>query len=194
MVRGQSVISERITDEVGNQLLAGEAIIFVGNPLDFGDAADPRTPVSVDDNGPRHVITEGFQLGDRITADAGGVDNGSGTADSNADGDDGVAILGAMRPGFSTQFVIDVQSPTVGGVTPAFYLDAWFDWNGDGTFDETEVERFGSIGSGVARVIGTKLDSVCPTNRDSGPAAWLNRVRSRTTRSRSTTTRTRTHR
>jgi hypothetical protein len=34
-------------------------------------------------------------------------------------------------------------------------LDAWFDWNGDGTFDETEVERFGSIGSGVARVIGT---------------------------------------
>ena len=155
LVRGQSVISERITDEVGNQLLAGEAIIFVGNPLDFGDAADPRTPVSVDDNGPRHVITEGFQLGDRITADAGGVDNGSGTADSNADGDDGVAILGAMRPGFSTQFVIDVQSPTVGGVTPAFYLDAWFDWNGDGTFDETEVERFGSIGSGVARVIGT---------------------------------------
>ncbi|KLU02986.1 hypothetical protein RISK_004956 [Rhodopirellula islandica] len=155
LVRGQSVISDRITDDVGNQLLTGEAVIFVGELLDFGDAADPRIPVDVSDNGPRHVINEGFQLGDQITADSGGVDNGSGTADSNADGDDGVAILGAMRPGFSTQFVIDVQSPTVGGVTPAFYLDAWFDWNGDGTFDETEVERFGSIGSGVARVIGT---------------------------------------
>lgn len=172
LVRGQSVISDRITDEVGNQLLAGEAIIFVGNPLDFGDAADPRTPVTVNENGPRHVITEGFQLGDRITADAGGVDNGSGTADSNADGDDGVAILGAMRPGFSTQFVIDVQSPTVGGVTPAFYLDAWFDWNGDGTFDETEVERFGSIGSGVARVIGTGGTTVninVPSTAVTGP-------------------------
>ncbi|MCC9656420.1 GEVED domain-containing protein [Rhodopirellula halodulae] len=155
IVRGQSVVSERITDEVGNPLLAGEAIIFVGDLLDFGDAADPRTPVTVEDNGPRHVITEGFQLGSQITADADGVDNGSTTTDTNADGDDGVAILGAMRPGFSTQFVIDIQSPTVGGVTPAFYLDAWFDWNGDGVFQDGEVERFGSIGSGASRVIGT---------------------------------------
>ncbi|HIE31699.1 MAG TPA: tandem-95 repeat protein [Methanosarcinales archaeon] len=98
--------------------------------LDFGDAPDPRYPTLVINNGACHTINPGICLGRWVEADVDGQPSISATGDDFTDGtddEDGVAIP-PFRAGATTR--IQVTSSVTG------YLNAWFDWNADGDWDD----------------------------------------------------------
>ena len=92
------------------------APVFTTTPQDWGDAPAPY-------GSPRHDIVAGYQLGASITAETGGYNSASASADA---GDNGVTI-GVLRPGNTA-----TASVTVSGASGR--LQAWFDWNRDGDF------------------------------------------------------------
>ncbi len=139
-VRGTSVISERISDEVGNLAFLGELVIFVGGGLDYGDAPSNRYASTAAQGGPRHSVDNDFAL---WKPDPTNPDDRPLTPDSDAqvpdlDEDNGVRLTSGVQPGFAASFEIAVHNPG----DREFFVDAWFDWNGDGTFET--VRRFGS--------------------------------------------------
>lgn len=97
---------------------------------DWGDLPDSYG-TSAAANGPRHVLTPGFQLGGTIDGEA----NGFVSIDASGDGssDDGVSVLsnsGVLVKGTNT---LRVAVQGVGGL-----LTGWMDFNADGHFDESE--------------------------------------------------------
>ena len=66
----------------------------------------------------------------------------------NGDEDDGV-VASAVRAGFSTQFTVDITNTN----NRPFFLDAWFDWNQDGQFED--VRRFSSTGANGRGIFAT---------------------------------------
>ncbi len=178
-----SVAQPIIRDDVGNLLQSNtasgttELVVFVGggddstgNGVDYGDAPAPYKSLQVD-GGPRHNVISNLYLGRGVTPDS----------DAQLpDGDrfdDGVRVNGAVRPGFTTTFLVDINLPSdPSETTPlqapgVFYLDAWFDWNGNGVFEESEVQRFGSVGSGRSIVgvgAGNTLNVAVPGNAKVG--------------------------
>ncbi|MCG8651915.1 MAG: GEVED domain-containing protein, partial [Pirellulales bacterium] len=153
-----------IADEVGNQLQSNqpngrtELTIFVGGGLDYGDAPAPY--VSLDaQGGPRHGVDPSFAIGSTVSPDADAVL-------TDSDDDDGVSA-GPVRAGFLTQFTVDITNTD--GRT--FYFDAWFDWNGDGQFDD--VRRLGSQGTGRPLIFagnGNVFSVLVPENAVAGEA------------------------
>jgi hypothetical protein len=101
--------------------------------MDFGDAPDPTYPTLLDFDGARHTLMPGLHLGSTVDSEEDGKpsDNASGDA-----GDDGVTF-GLLQLGKIGQVTINVALPV--GVTEA-KLDAWMDWDADGTWDN-ETER-----------------------------------------------------
>ncbi len=158
-VQGQSVVESQITDEVGNPLLFGEATITIGAGLDFGDAPAPY-PTFLQDNGARHLLIDSLVLGNGVTADANGFTGvAGGIVNDNFDAfDDGITVLGAFRPGFATS--IGVRLTPGADPSRTFYLDAFFDWNGDGVFGTNEVTRLSSTGNGRLLVADNSQFSV----------------------------------
>jgi len=137
-LRGTSVIEKRISDEVGNQAFLGELVIFVGGGLDYGDAPSPYVSTAAQ-GGPRHTVDSGFALWRPNPADP---NDRPITPDPdaqliNADEDNGVRLIGAIQPGFSANFEISVHNEN----NRPFYVDAWFDWNGNGQFEADESVR-----------------------------------------------------
>ncbi len=117
--------------------------------LDFGDAPDSyRTLLS--SNGPRHQIVNGFSLGPTVTAETDAIIGG--------DVNDGVQLLSPAVPGSTTSFSINVND--LAG--RPFYVDAWFDWNRDGTFDSFgEVVRFRSVNApGSQSILATGTNTI----------------------------------
>ncbi|MEM6778539.1 MAG: dockerin type I domain-containing protein, partial [Planctomycetota bacterium] len=158
-VRGESVVQDRIADEVGNELLFGDAVVIVGSLFDYGDAPAPY-PTTIDDNGPRHAITENLYLGFGVSEDTDGNPN-------DLDDDDGVQLAGSLQPGFSSSFVVTINgADAIDPTLPMFYLDIWFDFNGDGIFENNseELYRFNSTGAGSpgTRVIGQGVNPAFP--------------------------------
>ena len=121
--------------------------------LDFGDAPDfpgstlayPTSFAGVSGDPARHVIvTAGPRLGGRIDPEIDGQPNAGATGDDigllfgGIDDEDGVTVGGApldsvaLVPG--SVVVLEVANPT--GI-PGL-LNAWFDWNGNGTWDAGE--------------------------------------------------------
>ncbi|MEM8667655.1 MAG: GEVED domain-containing protein [Planctomycetota bacterium] len=157
-LRGTSVVEDRISDEVGNNALFGELVIFIGGGDDYGDAPFPYSSLAAD-NGPRHGVDENFALwrpdptnpNDRpITAD-------EDARLPNADEDNGVEVVGTVQPGFSANFEVSIHNTD----NRLFYVDAWFDWNANGIFENTEVQRFGSLGTNRSLLsVGTNVISV----------------------------------
>ncbi|QDT08766.1 dockerin type I domain-containing protein [Planctomycetes bacterium K23_9] len=134
-----------IADEVGNQLQNNqvdgrtELTIFIGSGFDFGDAPTPYASLDVD-GGPRHAVDTSFAIGATVTPD-------SNAQLVNADNDDGISLPLSVQTGFDIpNLTIDLTVP----VGKTFYLDAWFDWDGDGVFENNDIERrrFGSVGTG----------------------------------------------
>jgi hypothetical protein len=73
------------------------------------------------------------------------------------DEDNGVRLVGDLQPGFSANFEISVHNEN----NLPFYVDAWFDWNGNGAFEVDESRRFGSSGTGRSLLsTGTNVISV----------------------------------
>lgn len=100
--------------------------------FDFGDApAVYRTLLA--DNGPRHVIVSGFHLGAAIDAESDGQPTATALGDDLTagapDDEDGVRFLTALVPGQKAE--LEVVASATGR------LDAWIDFNGDGSFLDT---------------------------------------------------------
>ncbi|TWU03249.1 pre-peptidase C-terminal domain-containing protein [Neorhodopirellula pilleata] len=160
--QGDAVVTNFIADKAGNRLQPGSdrvgsrVEILVGDLFDYGDAFDPYN-TTLQDGGPRHQIVDDLYLGTGVTADVNGVND-------DADNDDGVIQLGTLRPGFGTQFQVDINriAGTNNHVSASqpFYFDAWFDWNGDGSFGANEVTRFGSFGSGLRVVSDSSINTI----------------------------------
>lgn len=146
---GNSIVTDFIADKAGNRLQPAserspsQVEIFVGDLYDHGDASltfgnGQHYPVKIQDNGPRHKIVNGendaLYLGATVTADVNG-------ANDDGDIDDGVVLLGTLQPGFTTDFQVSFnQGENAPLPTKASYLDAWFDWNGDGVFGNSPGE------------------------------------------------------
>lgn len=98
--------------------------------LDFGDAPDSyRTTLKQD--GPRHAITERIFLGARVDAESDGQPTATSLGDDLnppgvADDEDGVSFAGPLTPGGLAK--VEVVASISGR------LDAWVDFNGNGTF------------------------------------------------------------
>ncbi|MDF1840830.1 MAG: dockerin type I domain-containing protein [Rubripirellula sp.] len=146
LIRGTSIVEDRISDEVGNQALFGELVIFIGGGYDYGDAPSPYTSTA-GENGPRHLVDHDFAL---WRPDASNPNDRPITEDENArlpdaDEDNGVELVGTLQPGFFSNFEISVFNQD----GRPFSVDAWFDWNGNGVFGDltNEVRRFSSLAS-----------------------------------------------
>jgi hypothetical protein len=104
--------------------------------LDWGDAPDstsaPMYPTLAVHNGARHELFGNFTLGTRIDAEADGQPNAAATGDDLAAGDDedGVVFIDPLIAGSPAK--IDVTLNPAAGMDG--FLDAWFDWNGDGNW------------------------------------------------------------
>ncbi len=93
--------------------------------LDFGDAPDSYRTLLASD-GPRHGIIDGLSLGLQVDAEP----DGQPSPLADADNDDGVRLLTPLAPGATATFEVVINNTT--GQTG--YLQAWFDFNQDGTF------------------------------------------------------------
>jgi len=106
----------------GNQQIGG------GLSLDWGDAPDPNYPTLRSSNGAYHIIVPGFFLGGSVDPDA----NGQPTPDSRgddydgSDDEDGIFFITPLMPG--QQAEVEVFVPLAG------YLDAWIDFDADGSW------------------------------------------------------------
>lgn len=111
---------------------------FVVCRHDWGDLADSGNGTSAgnyqtlsSDNGPRHLIVSGLYLGSSVDSEW------DGQASNNADGDggdeDALSITANLdiHPNTNLQFPLSVVNTT--GTTA--HLEAWIDWNNNGSFD-----------------------------------------------------------
>ncbi len=133
-----------IRDLAGNAMRATEndgktlVTIFLGEGLDYGDAADPIYPSKKASNGARHTVVNGFSIGPTVTADAD-------ARVIDLDTDDGVTVL-PLTASFGGSIIVNVQGITI--ARPAF-INAWLDANGNGIFESTEkIPVSGRIGNG----------------------------------------------
>gem|GEM_PF-6232011 len=106
--------------------------------FDFGDAPNSYG-TRLNNNGARHRITDGVRLGQRIDREADGKpSNGAWRDDlTHRDDEDGVFFTSAIVPG-------QVATVDVGVSRGNGLLDAWMDFNKDGTFTPNE-QIFNSV-------------------------------------------------
>ncbi|MBM4459970.1 MAG: hypothetical protein FJ011_19780, partial [Chloroflexi bacterium] len=105
--------------------------------LDFGDAPDPTYPTLLINNGARHIILPGFNLGQLVDAEPDGQPNPTATGDdiSNLPDEDGVTFNTAVMPGTTASITVIASAP--GGL-----LNAWLDFNRDGDWADAGEQIF----------------------------------------------------
>lgn len=105
-------------------------------PLDYGDAPDPTYPTIRDHNGASHRVSPGYCLGKIIDAETDGQPTADATGDganpATADDEDGVAFIDPFRPGQPATVRVNLTAPS----GTRGMLDAWFDWDANGQWDE----------------------------------------------------------
>ena len=110
---------------------------------DFGDADDsplaPIYPTLLVNNGARHVVVPGVFLGATVDVEPDGQPDGTATGDDNnppagLNDEDGVGLPPVLVAGAT------VPVPVVASV-PGF-LNAWIDWNGNGTWSDPGEQVF----------------------------------------------------
>ena len=112
--------------------------------LDFGDAPDPSYRTLLANDGARHLIVDGFHLGNTVDAEADGQPDLHALGDDldgNVD-DDGVSYIGWPEfPGTSGNITVTVTDTAgTGG-----YLDAWMDFDRDGDWDDSGEQIFTNL-------------------------------------------------
>lgn len=149
-----SIDSVVIRDRVGNLMQSNreggitELTIFVGGGFNFGNAPASYGTLLAD-NGARHRVDETFSLGPTVKPSADAVIPGGSS-------NDGVFQVGTASTGFPAQFTIDVRADG-----RPFYVDAWIDWNRNGTFEESEVTRFKAMNaSGSFAILGVGVNTI----------------------------------
>lgn len=104
--------------------------IFTGILRDYGDAPDPNYPTLQVHNGASHEVIPGFRLGAVETEESDGLQSANADGDT---GDDGVSF--PLPPSPVVQNTVIVNAAIPAGMTGV--LDAWFDLNRDGDWDDT---------------------------------------------------------
>ncbi|MBN1507590.1 MAG: hypothetical protein JW955_12130 [Sedimentisphaerales bacterium] len=116
---------------------SGTSCSDAGQPTtqyDFGDAPDTYGTTTAN-NGARHAISAGVCLGADVDSETNGKPTASATGDDDSrDDEDGVQFTSILSPGESA--TVDVTASTQG------YLNAWMDFDGDGSFDGKEEQIF----------------------------------------------------
>ena len=107
--------------------------------LDFGDALDPAFPTLLASTGACHTIVPGVMLGTAEDAETDGQPTPSADGDDNnpvsgTDDEDGIVFPSVFVAGASP--VITVTASTAG------FLDAWIDWNCNGTWADVGERVF----------------------------------------------------
>lgn len=133
-----------------------------GQTLDYGDASE-KYPVRLSQDGARHIASREFVLGRIIDAEPDGQPSISALGDdqnpTNADDEDGVRFLAtSLTAGQSAGLEVTVTGH-------AGFLDAWVDFNGNGTWDDLgeQIYNFQQVGVGV-----NNLTFLVPTGASAG--------------------------
>ena len=150
-----------VRDLAGNSLnwnrTDGESYFTVVlSGYDYGDAgyADVNGrivnyPTMLSDNGARHIVWNGYSLGKGVTIEPDGQPNQHITTDTGVEqhGDqyeDGVTA-GVLIPGQYTEFTFSISSknPSITADADGYvgYINAFFDWNQDGVWNNDASER-----------------------------------------------------
>jgi uncharacterized repeat protein (TIGR01451 family) len=127
--------------------------------LDFGDAPPPY-PTLLGDNGARHVLLDGLRLGAGVDFELNGQPNPAATGDDAIDSDDedGVRFTTALLVGQPA--TVEVVASTAG------LLDAWIDFNANGTWADPGEQIFTSrpLAAGTNALNFVVAGSARPTN------------------------------
>jgi hypothetical protein len=154
-----STFTGAIQDLAGNDLKAnqstGETIftIFLGNGVDYGDA--PATYGTISTTAASHPVVVGFQLGANIDAEPAGQPTASADGDDLTgvvDDEDGVVFSSpTQNQGGTFSVTVTASKPGAAVGQAAGFLDAFFDFNRDGDFDD-----------GIDRVFSSRAINVGP--------------------------------
>jgi hypothetical protein len=119
-------------------LMFGNQQTGAGPSLDWGDAPDPNYPTLRASNGAYHVIVPGIFLGGGVDPDADGqpAPDARGDDYDGSDDEDGVFFITPLMPG--QQASVEVLASSAG------YLDAWIDFDADGSWSQASDQIFTS--------------------------------------------------
>ncbi len=125
----------KLTGATFAEIDSDQAVVWILNDdgqLDYGDAPASYDTL-LDDNGARHVTGSGVYLGERVDAEGDGRPNLQATGDDTwtSDDEDGIVFETALVPGEIARLSVTAST---GG-----YLNAWLDFNSDGTFADYDV-------------------------------------------------------
>ncbi len=110
------------------------APISVGSNVDFGDAPDTYGTLMAS-NGARHNITALNYLGTQGDNEADGQPHPmSDDSSDGSDDEDGITMPTGFEKGETALIVAELN-----GTASTAYLNAWFDWNANGTFEDSEL-------------------------------------------------------
>ncbi|HRW09688.1 MAG TPA: isopeptide-forming domain-containing fimbrial protein, partial [Caldilineaceae bacterium] len=136
------------TTTISNHTPAWDFALWV--PVDYGDAPS-NYPVEAASSSPealaaRHIIVPGFYLGSSVDGETDGQPgvDANGDDSNGSDDEDGVVFpnfIGTTAEPTGVLFVGKNATLTISGtkpVTQTGYLNAWIDWNGDGTWAADE--------------------------------------------------------
>ena len=155
----QTLMVQFTPDDTANYATTVASVsINVVEESDLGDAPDSYATLRSSD-GPRHVVGS-LTLGTAIDADV----EGQPSSDSAADGadDDGVTFITSLLADSSRATTATVNV----NVSASSKLDAWIDFNGNGTFDHPSEH----VGGGTS-VIVTTGDNLVPITIPAGATA-----------------------
>ncbi len=129
-------VTATLSDDDGNSITPNDSATVTITGTDWGDAADPSYPTLLANDGARHTIVAGFFLGAGIDAEADGQPDATATGDDTDgnDDEDGVAFASVLVPGMSVG--VDIIASAAG------LLDAWIDFNGNGSWADTGEQVF----------------------------------------------------
>ncbi|WP_392340649.1 LruC domain-containing protein [Moritella marina] len=106
---------------------------------DYGDAPDSYG-TSLANNGARHLINyNNYFLGSNIDAESDAIIYPSSDESISIDDEDGVSFKTSLIPGLDAQVNVVIG----GGATT--YINAWFDWNRDGDFDDANERAISGL-------------------------------------------------
>ncbi len=107
---------------------------IVNDEIDYGDAPDTYSTILAS-NGARHNTVFGFQLGATIDGEADGQPNANATGDGSDE--DGVTLPGVLVTGVTSSVTVNASS--------AGKLDAWVDFNNNGSFADAGEKVFNNV-------------------------------------------------
>ncbi len=113
--------------------------IKLAGSVDFGDAPGADYDTLLADDGARHTIVSGIFLGKGVDSEIDGQPDPAAEGDDNAgdDDEDGVVFTSPLEPGETA--TVQVVASTLG------YLNAWIDFNDDGSFDGQDEQIFSDV-------------------------------------------------